>query len=549
MSGAPLAAAPGAAPGVALGAAPGAVPAAGAGGGLLSVGPRRLLGFFAMVLGMFMAILDIQIVSASIADIQAGLAASPDEASWVQTSYLIAEIVMIPLSGFLSRLLSTRVLFTLSAAGFTVFSLACAFASSLPAMIAFRAAQGFLGGAMIPTVFATSFLLFPPAARPAATVLMGLTATLAPTIGPTVGGLLTDALSWHWLFLINVPVGAAIAATVWLTLDLDRPDHGLLRRFDWWGLGLMAVFLGSLEYVLEEGPRWQWLEDGTVAALAAVCAAAGLGFFWRALTAAHPVVELRAFRDRNFAIGSLFGFVLGIGLYGSVYIIPLFLGRVRGYDALQIGQVMFVTGIGMFLAAPLVGRLSAALDPRGLVAFGLAVTGLALWLNARLTSQAALPELWLPLLLRGFGMMFVMVPVTSLALGTLAPAVMKNASGLYNLMRNLGGAFGLALINTLVTDRSYLHRVHLAEQVGWGRQAAVDALGRMQEVLGSRLVAPEGAELAALKRIAAMVNREALVLAYNDVLLVMAGFFALVLPLVLLLRKPDPAAAAMGGGH
>jgi DHA2 family multidrug resistance protein len=518
------------------------VPAA---GGLLAIGGRRFAGFMAMVVGMFMAILDIQIVSASIAEIQAGLAASPDEASWVQTSYLIAEIVMIPLSGFLSRLLSTRVLFTVSALGFTAFSLACAFASSLPAMVLFRALQGFLGGAMIPTVFATAFLLFPGPARVKAAVLIGLTATLAPTVGPTVGGLLTDALSWHWLFLINVPVGTGIALVVWNTLDIDRGDPSLARRFDWWGLGLMALFLGSLEYVLEEGPRWQWLQDETVALFAAVCAAAAAGFFWRAFTAPQPIVELRAYADRNFAIGSLFAFVLGIGLYGSVYLVPLFLGRVRGYDSLQIGETMFITGAGMFLASPLVGRLSRSVDLRALLAFGMATTGAALWLTANLTNQSAFSELWAPLLLRGVGMMFVMVPVTNVALGTLAPAVLKNASGLYNLMRNLGGAFGLALINTMATDRSAAHRLHLAEAVSSGRPEAAAAVQRMSDALAARL--GENADLAALARVRAMVQREALVLAYNDVLLVMAALFLLAVPLVLLLAKPRAEAGAGGG--
>jgi len=507
---------------------------------------RQLLGFAAMVVGMFMAILDIQIVSASIAEIQAGLAASPDEAAWVQTSYLIAEIVMIPLSGYLSRLLSTRVLFTLSAAGFTLFSLACAFATSLPAMVAARAMQGFLGGAMIPTVFATSFLLFQGGARTRATVLIGLTATLAPTIGPTVGGLLTEALSWHWLFLINVPIGLLIAATVWLTLDIDRPDRRLLRQLDIAGLLAMAVFLGSLEYVLEEGVRWQWLEDNTVASFALVALLAGGVFFWRAFTAATPIVDLRAYADRNFAIGAGFAFILGIGLYGSVYIVPLFLGRVRAYNSLQIGETMFVTGLGMFLASPIVGRLARSVDLRLLVAVGLGLTGIALWLTASLTNQSASPELWFPLLLRGVGMMFIMVPTTTVALGTLPPARIKNASGLFNLMRNLGGAFGLAMINTMATDRSAAHRLHLAEAVTSGRPEAVAALGRMQELLTARLVQPESAELAALRRVSDMVQREALVLAYNDVLHSMAALFLLAVPLVFLLAKPKGAVA---GGH
>ena len=317
----------------------------------------------AMVLGMFMAILDIQIVSASISDIQAGLAASPDEASWVQTSYLIAEIVMIPLSGWLSRLLSTRVLFVASALGFTLFSLACAGASSLGEMVVFRAAQGFIGGAMIPTVFATTFLLFPGEKRTQMSVLIGLTATMAPTIGPTLGGWLTDQYSWHWLFLINVPVGMVVAAAVWTCLDIDKPDWSLRRSFDLIGLVLMALFLGALEYVLEEGDRWDWFQDETIAWCGVISAVAAVLFFWRMLASRDPLVELRAFANANFAFGSLFSFVLGIGLYGSVYLVPLFLGRVRGYDSLQIGETMFVTGVAMFLSAPIAGQLAQADRP------------------------------------------------------------------------------------------------------------------------------------------------------------------------------------------
>lgn len=505
---------------------------------------KARIGFMAMVFGMFMAILDIQIVAASISEIQAGLAASPDEASWVQTSYLIAEIVMIPLSGFLSRLLSTRVLFTASATGFTIFSLACALSSSLGTMVVFRAAQGFIGGAMIPTVFAASFMLFPPNRRASATVLIGLTATLAPTIGPTLGGWLTQSFSWHWLFLINVPVGLAIALTVWNTVDIDRPDPSLLAKFDWWGLLAMAAFLGSLEYVMEEGPRWDWLQDGTVRVFALVCLVGGGAFFWRALTRAEPIVDLRAFRNRNFAIGCLFSFILGTGLYGSVYLIPLFLGRVRGYNSMQIGEVMFITGLCMFCVAPIVGRLLARFDPRPILAVGLLLFFIAMWETARLTTESAFAEMAFPLGLRGVAMMMCMAPINQIALGTMAPAQLKGAAGLYNLMRNLGGAVGLAVINTLVTDRSYLHRLHLTEALNWAREG----VGEYQSTLSGALEGGLGgaAELAALARIKGMVTQQALVLAYNDVLMVMAGSFLLGLPLVLLLRRPR---AGGGGGH
>jgi DHA2 family multidrug resistance protein len=496
----------------------------------------------AMVFGMFMAILDIQIVSASIGEIQAGLAASPDEASWIQTSYLIAEIVMIPLSGFLSRGLSTRLLFTLSAAGFTVFSLACAFATSLPAMVIFRAAQGFVGGAMIPTVFATSFLLFAGPKRLQMSVVIGLTATMAPTIGPTLGGWLTETFSWHWLFLINVPIGAIVAALVWANIDIDQPEPALLKRFDWIGLGLLAGFLGSLEYVMEEGPRWDWLDDEAVRILAVVGTVCGVLTIHRALTRKEPLVELRAFTDRNFAIGCLFSFTVGIGLYGSVYLIPLFLGRVRGYNSLQIGETMFITGLVMFFCSPIVGRLARQVDLRLMMAGGFLLMAISVFLTARLTAQSSFAELALPLSLRGAGTMMAMIPVNQVALGTLAPAMLKNASGLYNLMRNLGGAVGLAAINTLVQDRGALRRTQLGESVTWARAGATRFIEGMTGALSSRL--DGAADLAALRQVYGIVQREALVMAYSDTLVLMAVLFVIVAPLGFLVARPRVS----GGG-
>jgi DHA2 family multidrug resistance protein len=500
---------------------------------------REWVGFMSMVVGMFMAILDIQIVSASISEIQAGLSASPDEAAWVQTSYLIAEIVMIPLSGWLSRLLSTRVLFTISALGFTVFSAMCAGAASLGAMVTFRALQGFIGGAMIPTVFATSYLLFPGSKRAQISVLIGLTATLAPTIGPTLGGWLTQQFSWHWLFLINVPVGAVVAFNVWTFLDIDKPDASLRSSFDMFGLVLMASFLGSLEYVLEEGNKNDWFQDQTVAALSTLAAVSGLLFFWRMLVRRDPLVDLKAFRNANFAFGCLFSLVLGTGLYGSVYVIPLFLGRVRGFDSLEIGQTMFVTGLTMFVAAPIAGKLSARMDMRYMLAFGLLIFGTSLAWLGHLTNQSSFWEMLAPQGLRGAALMFIMLPVNQLALGTLPPDKLKNASGLYNLMRNLGGAIGLALINTIATTRSAVHTLHLQEQVTWARPGAVNFMNNMTQAMTPGMQGEAG--LAALKRVSMMVQREALTLTYNDVLLLMSLSFFIALPLTLLLKKPQPS--------
>jgi DHA2 family multidrug resistance protein len=504
------------------------------------VGWREWVGFMSMVVGMFMAVLDIQIVSASISEIQAGLSASPDEAAWVQTSYLIAEIVMIPLSGWLSRLLSTRVLFTASALGFTFFSLLCATSSSLGEMVVFRAAQGFLGGAMIPTVFATSYLLFAGRRRTQMSVLIGLTATLAPTIGPTLGGWLTLQFSWHWLFLINVPIGGAVALSVWTFLRIDRPNFALLKNIDLIGLALMALFLGTLEYVLEEGDRWDWFQDPTIAWAGVVTAVAAVGFFWRMLVRPDPLVDLRAFANANFAAGCLFSLIVGLGLYGSVYVTPLFLARVRGYDSLQIGETMFVTGAAMFLSAPIAGWLARSMDLRAMLAMGLLMFGGGLWWIAHMTVDSAFWDLFGAQALRGGAMMFIMLPVNQLALGRLPPEALKNASGLYNLMRNLGGAIGLALINVVATSRMAQHVVHLQEQVTWSRPAATGFIDGLTRLLTA---AKSGdAHLAALKQVALMVRQQALTLTYNDVFMLMAGAFFLAIPATLLLAKPEPNA-------
>src|SRR6201747_2461761 len=338
--------------------------------------PRRLIAFLIMVFGMFMSILDIQIVSASLAEIQAGLSASSTEVSWVQTSYLIAEVIAIPLSGFLSRALGTRLLFAISASGFTIASFLCGFAYSIEQMIVWRAIQGFLGAGMIPTVFASAYTVFPRSKFYIVGPIIGLVATLAPTIGPTVGGYITDALSWHWLFFINIVPGVGITIGVLALVDFDQPNFKLLDRFDWFGLIAMGGFLGSLEYVLEEGPQYEWLQDTSVAICAGVCLISAIAFFWRVLTAREPIVDIRAFTDRNFGVGCLISFCVGIGLYGLTYMYPRYLSEVRGYSALMIGGTMFVSGITMFLTAPLVGRLMQKVDMRYIIAAGLVIFAL-----------------------------------------------------------------------------------------------------------------------------------------------------------------------------
>jgi MFS transporter, DHA2 family, multidrug resistance protein len=305
----------------------------------LSTG-RKVLALGMMCVGFFIAYLDIQIVAASLKEIGGGLSASQDEIAWVQTSYLIAEIVVIPLSGWLSRVFSTRWLFAASAAGFTLASLLCATATDIESMIAFRALQGFLGGSMIPMVFTSAFFFFQGQQRVIAAAIVGGLASLAPTLGPVVGGFITDTWSWQWLFYINVVPGFLVAILVPLLVRIDKPDLALLRGADYLGIVLLALFLGCLEYGLEEGPRWDWFGDQTITACAWISGIAGVGFILRSLTFGRPVVDLRALAIRNFSLGCWFSFVTGVGIFGTVYLTPLFLGRVRGLDAWQIGTAL-----------------------------------------------------------------------------------------------------------------------------------------------------------------------------------------------------------------
>lgn len=504
------------------------------------------IGWVAMVIGMFLAILDIQIVASSLEDIQAGLSASPDEIGWVQTSYLIAEVVMIPLSGFLSRLISTRWLFVMSAVGFTMMSVASAFAWSIESMIWFRALQGFLGGAMIPTVFATTYIIFPPAKRNTASVMIGLIATMAPTVGPTLGGFLTQSLSWHWLFLINVLPGLLIALVVGMTLHIDKGDRSLLKGFDFKGLIAMAVFLGSLEYVMDEGPKDDWFDERAIVYGTIICVIAGLYFFWRMFRYDKPIVDLKSFTDRNFTMGCVFSFTLGIGLYGSVYVMPLMLGRIRGYDSLEIGIVMAVTGISQFLSAPIAGKVTAKFPPRVVLGFGLALFALGLAMHGFNTSEVSFHELIWPQVVRGAAMMFCMLPVTDLALGTLPPEKIKNASGLYNLMRNLGGAIGMAAINTLLDKRIDYHFSILSEHISPASTAFKNHLATLMARYSQMGIAEPHA--AAMKTIVQIVTREASMISFNDVYLAMAATFVVAL-LLLPLAKPARHAAGAEGAH
>jgi DHA2 family multidrug resistance protein len=308
----------------------------------------------------------------------------------------------------------------------------------------------------------------------------------------------------------------------------------LLDRFDWFGLIAMAGFLGSLEYVLEEGPQYEWLQDTSVAVFAWVCGLSAIAFFYRVLTAEEPIVDIRAFTDRNFGIGCLISFCVGIGLYGLTYMYPRYLAEVRGYSALMIGETMFVSGITMFLMAPVVGRLMQKVDLRLIIAAGLVIFALGSYQMTWITREYDFYELLLPQILRGIGMMMAMVPTNNIALGTLEPHLVKNASGLFNLTRNLGGAVGLAVINQVLNERTDLHISRLQERVTWGNPDAVETLNQYTQ----RLHGMGDSALMALKQLSQLVHRQAVVMGYGDAFFMLTFFYLGLSVMVILLKKP-----------
>jgi len=496
---------------------------------------RDWFGVLAMVTGLFMAIMDVQIVTSSLTQIQGGLAASADEIAWVQTAYLIADVVMVPMSGMMSRLLSTRLLFVIAALGFTGASALCATATSLGQMIVYRAMQGFCGGAITPSVWPVVYAKFRGPPLVTLMVIISMIFNLSGTMGPTIGGFLTDTFSWHWLFLVNIVPGLLVAAVVWVTIDIDKPDFSLLRGFDLTGLVLMATFLGCLEYAIEEGPRWDWLDDSTIRGAVVVSAVAGSLFFWRVLSYRQPIVDLSTFLNRNFALGAFYTFMMGIGMYSTTYLVPLFLAQARGFSALQIGETVLVVGLAQLVMSPLNVYIARALDLRVMLGIGLGMFAYSMYLTAGLTNQTGFWELLVPQVVRGIALMFCYVPANMIALGSLTTDKMKNAAGLYNLTRDLGGAIGLATIGTIMSHRLQFHWNRLIEDINPARGVVQQFLEAQTQRFDS-LIQGDPSQ-AAIKLLAKLVQREALVLTYNDVLLLIGGLFIFGLMLLPLVRR------------
>nr|WP_295740109.1 DHA2 family efflux MFS transporter permease subunit [uncultured Acidocella sp.] len=496
---------------------------------------KAILPFAVMCIGMFAALLDIQIVASSLQDIGGGLSAAQDEIGWVQTAYLIAEIIVIPLSGWLTRVFSTRWLFTASAAGFTISSMLCGLAWNIESMIVFRALQGLLGASMIPTVFTSSFHYFQGQKRVYAAAVIGTIASVAPSLGPVIGGWITDTLNWHWLFYVNLLPGLAVTVFVALLVDIDTADVSLLRDADYPGIAMMALGLGTLEYFLEEGSRWNWFDDATITRCAWVAGLSLGAFIIRSMMVKNPVVDFRALGNLNFTVGCVLSFIVGIGMFATIYLTPLFLGYVRGFSAWQTGMAIFSTGLASIVGVPCYIFLAKRVDLRWLMMGGLVCFGLGMWSFSYITSEWGWQQLLVPQILRGFPQVFCVAPSVTLGLGSLPPERLKYASGLFNMMRNLGGAVGIALCGAVLNDRTNFHFMVLASNLTMARPQIPALLqGFSDQLDGSGR---------ALKLLWKLTYAQAQTMAYADAFCAIAAAFALAVCLAPLLRQVKPAAA------
>lgn len=504
-----------------------------------TVGATTWIGFAAMCLGMFMAVLDIQVVATSLPAISGALGIPADRMSWVQTAYLIAEVIAIALTGVLTRALGTRLLFAIAVGAFTLASIACALSGGFDSLIAARVAQGLSGGMLIPLVFSSIFLLFPYRVQGPATTLAGMLAVLAPVIGPVVGGWITERTSWHWLFLVNVGPGILACALGLAMLAREEAKPGRLRGLDLAGLALIAGSLAALEIGLKEAPQRGWLSPPVIGLLCA--SLAGTLVFLRRATrrGAMPFLRLEAFRMPGFGLGCALSFLFGAGLYGSVYLMPVFLALVRGKPPLAIGLVMLVTGLTQLATSPLAVLLERRLPAKALTLAGFLVFGAGLALSTGATPDTDFDGMFWPQVVRGAAIMLCLLPPTRLALGSLAPAEVPDASALFNLMRNLGGAIGIAACDTVIFGRAPVLADALRQRLIAGDAAAAAAIGLPPGTLNGPVTLPVDPAIEQMVR--PLVEAAALTQAINEawaLLALLAGLAALLALAMPRARRP-----------
>jgi DHA2 family multidrug resistance protein len=499
-------------------------------------------------LGAFMAVLNIQIVNASLADIQGAIGAGIDDGGWISTSYLIAEIVVIPLSGWLAQVFSIRIYLLTNASLFMVFSVACALAQNLSQMIVLRAVQGFSGGVLIPMAFTLIITLLPKAKQPIGLAMFAISATFAPAIGPTIGGYLTENWGWEYIFYVNLVPGALMIGMLWYSLEVKPMNLALLREGDWFGIVTMAIGLSALQTVLEEGNKDDWFGSPFIVKLSIVAAVALSAFLWIELTAKKPLLNLRLLVRRNFGFGILANFLLGIALYGSVFILPVYLSRIQGYNAEQIGMVLAWTGFPQLLLIPLVPRLMQRVDVRIIIGIGFALFAGSNFMNIHMTNDYATDQLFWPNVVRAFGQALVFAPLSAVATAGIEAENAGSASGLFNMMRNLGGAVGIALLQTLLTKREQYHSNVLMQSVSMLEQATQARIEKLTQYFVSHgAIDHIDAARRAYVAIGKIVQKQAFILAFSDIFFLLGAGLIVALAASMMLKKPGQLDA--GGAH
>ncbi len=501
----------------------------------------------AAMIGSFMAILNIQITNASLLNIEGGIGTGVDNGSWISTSYLIGEIVVIPLTDYLSRVFSFRRYMLASATLFAVFSVACAFTHDLPSMIAMRGLQGFAGGVLIPMAFTLVLTKLPKPQQPVGLAIFALSVTFAPAIGPTIGGYLTENYGWETIFFVNVLPTTAMVSALYLTLERQPMQLSLLKEGDWGGIFTMAIGLSALQTVLEEGNKDDWFSSPFILRLAAVALVSLSLFVWIELTIAKPLIRLRLLMQRNFGFGTIATTLLGFALFGSVYIIPAYLGQAQHYNAEQIGAVLAWTGLPQLLLIPLVPRLMQRADTRYIAIVGLLIFAYSCFMNTQMSLDYAGDQLWIPNIVRAIGQALVLTPLTSVATGDIAPQDAAAASGISNMLRNLGGAIGTALLATLITKREQFHSNIIGQSVTLGREEVRSRIAQLTDFFMNHGVPdPAAAHQQAIIALGNAVKRQALVMGFSDTFAAIGVVLVLAAVAVAFTRKVKASGA---GAH
>ncbi len=500
------------------------------------------------MIGAFMAILNIQITNASLLDIEGGIGTGIDNGAWISTSYLIGEIVVIPLTAYFSSVFSFRRYILVNSVLFPIFSIACAFAHDLGTMILLRGLQGFAGGVLIPMAFTMVLTKLPKAQQPRGLALFALSVTFAPAIGPTIGGYLTENYGWQTIFFINVIPSAVMAVALALTLEKQPMQLHLLKEGDWAGIFTMAIGLSALQTVLEEGNKEDWFSSPFIIKLSIVAFVFLVTFIWIELTVEKPLVKLRLLKQRNFGIGVAVNVLVGVALFGTVYILPQYLGQVQRYNAEQIGNVLAWTGLPQLLLIPLVPLLMKRFDARYIGFVGISIFAISCFMNITLSADNAGDQFWIPNIVRAIGQALVLTPITAITTAGIAASDAAAASGLTNMLRNLGGAVGTASLGTILTKREQFHSNIIGQSVTLARDEVRDRLSQTTSYFLAHGVSdPAIAGQKAIIALGQTVRRQALILGFSDTFAVIGVVLAIAAFALLLTRKSQAGGGA--GAH